>query len=542
MDQVTEFFSGIFDTSQWPPRWHCGRWSDFHGWLYIISDLMIFSAYFAIPVIILRYVARRTNTRFHKIYFLFAAFILACGFTHLLDAVSFWYPYYRFSALVRLFTGVVSWVTVYYLFKMLPVAFSLRTAEELQAEVDQRRKAEEDLKFRIKLLNDAQEIARLGHWEWNIPANKITWSDNLYRIYGLQPRDTGISYDEYVQCIHPDDRAHVRSHIEQVMATGMFEDFYHRIITPSGEMKIMHARGEVITDGDGRIIRMMGTGQDITHQENTEQALLIKSSELEKKNAELEKFAYIASHDLQEPLRKIRTFISRLQDDSIEPGSDRSKLYMEKVVNAAERMHNLVDDILNFSRLSAGEVRLEPTDLNQVLATVLGDMEVVIEQYGAIVQSDNLPVIEANITQMTQLFQNLISNAIKFRKEDVPPFIRVTSELLTGPQIKAPDHILAHYKFAGWRESRQWTQERFWSITVTDNGIGFDVAYAERIFEAFQRLDTVHEGTGIGLAICKKIVENHNGYIRAESAQDKGARFIIVLPVSQANFEHETMT
>ncbi|WP_240609322.1 hypothetical protein [Flavipsychrobacter stenotrophus] len=131
MDQVVEFFSGILDTSSWPPRWHCGRWTDFHGWLYIISDLLVFSAYFTMPVLIVRYIAKQTSARFHKIYFLFAAFILACGFTHLLDAITFWHPVYRLSAIARFITGIISWVTVYYLIRLLPTAFSLKTAAEL---------------------------------------------------------------------------------------------------------------------------------------------------------------------------------------------------------------------------------------------------------------------------------------------------------------------------------------------------------------------------------------------------------------------------
>ena len=135
MNQVTEFFSKLFDDSGFPPRWHCGKWTDFHGWLYIISDLMIWGAYFAIPTIIIRYITRKQEARFQRVYFLFASFILACGTTHLLDAITFWYPAYRLNALVRFGTGVVSWLTVFHLVKLLPVAFSLKTAEQLESEV-----------------------------------------------------------------------------------------------------------------------------------------------------------------------------------------------------------------------------------------------------------------------------------------------------------------------------------------------------------------------------------------------------------------------
>lgn len=146
MDQVLDFFRNLFDSSDWPPRWHCGKWSEFHGWLYIISDLLIWSAYFAIPIVIIKYISRKKNIQFTKLYFLFAAFILACGATHFLDAVAFWIPVYRLSALVRFITGVISWVTVFYLVKRLPVIFSLRSQSALEAEIAERKKTEQALK------------------------------------------------------------------------------------------------------------------------------------------------------------------------------------------------------------------------------------------------------------------------------------------------------------------------------------------------------------------------------------------------------------
>ena len=142
MNPVTEFFKKLFDSSDWPARWHCGRWTDFHGWLYIISDLLVWSAYFSIPLVIIRYISKKQNIRFVRLYFLFAAFIMACGTTHFIDAVSFWVPAYRLNALVRLITGILSWTTVFYLVKFLPVAFSLKSQKELESEIEQRISAE----------------------------------------------------------------------------------------------------------------------------------------------------------------------------------------------------------------------------------------------------------------------------------------------------------------------------------------------------------------------------------------------------------------
>ncbi|MBC7886576.1 MAG: PAS domain S-box protein [Ferruginibacter sp.] len=146
MNQLIDFFSKIFNSADWPPRWHCGKWSGFHGWLYIISDLLIWSAYFTIPLLIIKYITRKTDSQFIKLYFLFAAFILACGATHFLDALAFWFPLYRLNALVRLITGIISWVTVFYCIRYLPLAFTLRSQKTLEKEIDQRKGAEVEIR------------------------------------------------------------------------------------------------------------------------------------------------------------------------------------------------------------------------------------------------------------------------------------------------------------------------------------------------------------------------------------------------------------
>lgn len=157
MEQITDFFARLFDTADWPARWHCGIWSDFHGWLYLISDLMIWAAYFAIPAVIIRFITRKTDPLFTRLYFLFAAFILACGSTHFLDALAFWHPLYRLSALVRFGTGAISWVTVYYIVQYMPIASKLRSHQELEAEIAQRQAAEVTLE---RLNADLEEKVR----------------------------------------------------------------------------------------------------------------------------------------------------------------------------------------------------------------------------------------------------------------------------------------------------------------------------------------------------------------------------------------------
>src|ERR1022692_1564466 len=159
MSQVIEFFQKLFDSSDWPPRWHYGRWTEFHGWLYVISDLLIWAAYFTIPIVIIRYISKKHGLRFIRLYFLFAAFILACGATHFLDALAFWVPAYRLNALFRLITAATSWATVFYLVKYLPVVFSLRPQKELEAEIELRKRSEEKFKGLLEAAPDAMIIA-----------------------------------------------------------------------------------------------------------------------------------------------------------------------------------------------------------------------------------------------------------------------------------------------------------------------------------------------------------------------------------------------
>ncbi|WP_207492750.1 sensor histidine kinase [Aridibaculum aurantiacum] len=539
MSQVIEFFQKLLDTADWPPRWHCGNWTDFHGWMYIISDLMIWAAYFAIPLIILRYITRRRDIRFHKIYFLFAGFILACGSTHLLDAIIFWFPAYRLSALVRVLTATISWLTVFSLIKLLPTAFSLRTAEELESEIDQRQKAEAELQVKNNLLNEAQDIAKMGYWQWNVADNKVIWSNSLYKIYGVQPvNNGGLSYEEFLSMVHPDDREYVSANIKEAFEKKEFKEYFHRIVLPDGSVKTMLSKGEIMLDANNQVHMMMGTGQDVTEMKRTEHELVIKTQELQETNMELQNFAYIASHDLQEPLRKIHTFTNMLHKGYDHLIDERGKTFMQKIMQSSSRMQKLIDDILYFSQFNSSKYSFEQVDMEQVLQEVKTDIELTIEDTKAVIQSDKLPVIEANYTQVRQLFQNLLTNALKFRKEGVTPEIKITCKYMQGNMVyedlvntsPANNQLLMSPLF--------WQHQKFVQVKVIDNGIGFESEYAEKIFGIFQRLHgkSAYEGTGIGLAICKKIVENHHGVIKAEAVPGEGATFTITLPVSQQNY------
>ncbi len=253
------------------------------------------------------------------------------------------------------------------------------------------------------------------------------------------------------------------------------------------------------------------------------QELSVYSDELARSNRELEDFAFVASHDLQEPLRKIRAFGNRIESGYGDVIDERGKDFLARMLNAAERMSMLISDLLSFSRVSTRGKDFVDVELNTIFSGVLGDLEIAIEEKSAQVNVADMPGIRGDKSQLEQLFLNLISNALKFQPADVAPVIDIACNELTSDEQST---LLKSDEY-------QWIK-----ITVTDNGIGFEQSFAEKIFAPFQRLHgrSEYKGTGIGLAVCRRIVERHNGTIAATSEPGKGAKFDIILPLDSEPF------
>ncbi|MDX2213449.1 MAG: PAS domain S-box protein [Oculatellaceae cyanobacterium bins.114] len=271
-----------------------------------------------------------------------------------------------------------------------------------------------------------------------------------------------------------------------------------------------------LQDDQSRIYRLIGTSLNITDRKRIELELRQLTLRLEASNRELQDFASVASHDLQEPLRKIQAFGDRLRAKYAEVLTDEGQDYLQRMQNAAKRMQTLINDLLTFSRVTTKAQPFMPVNLTAIVRDVLCDLEIQIQRVGARLELGDLPTIDADPLQMRQLFQNLISNALKFHGQ-ASPIVQINAQI----QPMNSD-----------RPFSQGTQHQC-EITVSDNGIGFDEKYLDRIFTVFQRLHnhSEYEGTGVGLAICRKIVERHGGQIQAHSAPGQGAAFVVTLPV-----------
>ena len=293
------------------------------------------------------------------------------------------------------------------------------------------------------------------------------------------------------------------------------------VLSDAGDKRLLLTSKLPLRDQTGKIIGLVGIGRDITERKHAEDAL--RSSEeklrqsatqLERSNHELQDFAYVASHDLQEPLRKIVVFGERLKDKKIDDLGPEARDYLERMQKAAARMQTLINDLLTFSRVTTKARPFTSVNLAEVAADVVNDLEGRIEQVkGRVEIVGTLPVIDAEALQMRQLLQNLMGNALKFRRPEEPPVVKVAAEIVSGPGTPP---------------------QQLCKLTVSDNGIGFDEKYLDRIFNVFQRLHTrnEYEGTGMGLAITRKIVLYHGGEITAKSTLGQGATFIVTLPVS----------
>lgn len=401
-------------------------------------------------------------------------------------------------------------------------------ASKIARDITDQKRGELLLRLGEERFRIAVASTQLGVWEVDLRSGQVTCSDECRNILGL---DIGAvaSLRSLEALLHPVGNTRALLQLKSLVQDNSGKDYdaVHRIVRPADqEQRWVRVRGSYFHGRDGRPERLLGTLLDITTEKEAELLLentvqqrtveLLRSNErLGKSNRDLEEFAYIASHDLQEPLRKIQTFIDMIREN---PGDVQAfDKYFEKISASARRMSTLIRDVLNYSRLSYSEGMTGDTDLNEVLGDVLSDFESAITERGAQVTLGQMPVIMGEASQLRQLFANLLGNALKFSPE--APVIRISQKLITPVEAAIRYSLPEHRAYV--------------HITVEDNGIGIEEQYADKIFAIFKRLHTRQQypGTGIGLAICKKIVENHQGHIFARNKPEGGTAMEVILPV-----------
>ncbi len=379
--QFQSFFSNIFNTNDWPARWHCGTWSDFHGWLYIISDLTIWLAYFAIPILLFIILKKRKDIPFLNIFWLFIAFILFCGLTHFIDAIIFWWPAYRLSALLRLFTAVVSVITVFSLFKLLPIVFGLRTQDELEVEIEERKKAEEE----TRLLVIRQEATK----------------------------------------------------------------------------NLMNKKDE---------------------------------------------FMSIASHELKTPITTLKSSLQLLQRlISVNEDAETPKMLIDKAVRQTGKLTNIINDLLDVTKIQAGKIVLKRTDFNllDLLNENIEECKLEESKHQINIVCDADLMVNADRHRLDQVLCNLITNAIKY-----------------SPDANRIDVIVEK---AGNEKVK---------VCVMDHGIGIPKDQKGEVFERFHRVESTSQnfsGIGLGLYISSEIIKHHGGEIGVDTELGKGSTFWFTL-------------
>lgn len=648
MEGLVDFFRRLLDDSGWPPRWHCGVWTDFHGWLYIISDLLIWSAYFAIPVVIIKFISRKQDAKFIRLYFLFAAFILACGATHFLDAVAFWLPFYRLNALMLAITGVLSWLTVYYIVKYLPAAISLRPMKALEEEVQRRQKAELEIRqlnadldskisartaeiseykyaldqssivaitdqkgiirhvndnfcriskySREELIGQDHRIINSGYHPasyirnlWVTIANGRIWkgelknrardgsiywvdttivpflsaegkpvqyiairaditerkkaeeqqallasiinsSDEAIFSIGLDRKITswnhgaaslfGYSPDQIlgkdITILIPSDRKTEEDLIlnEITQGDGM-EHFETERLRRDGVTLEISLNVSPLRDLDGKIIGASKIARNITELKKAQKSIAELNLSLEQKvadrteqlrilNSELEAFTYSVSHDLRAPLRIIDGFASMLVSDHAEKLDAEGQRVLQVIMTNAKKMGQLIDDLLNLSHLGRKEIVTSRVDMNRLVQSAIDEQLGTYPDREKDITVDSLLPASCDHNLILRVWGNFISNALKYSAKQKAPAIHISS----------------------------WQNGVDIVYAVKDNGVGFDMKYADKLFGVFQRLHraTDYEGTGVGLALAQRIVNKHSGRIWAESAPGEGATFYFSLP------------
>lgn len=536
-------------TEGFMPHGHCYLWQPDLLMLHTISDAVIVLSYYSIPIGLTVLINKRRDLSFDYMFALFAIFIFACGTTHVLQIWNIWHSNYYLEGMIKAVTAAASLLTAVILWPLLPRVISLPSPTQMAAatqllreEVERRQQSEhqlfvlnQELEQRVSLRTKElqQSKDKLEHEV----QQRIDVEQRLLEIIEATPNGLLVINSNGIV-----ERANHQAENIFGYARGELHGLAIESLVPSKYRG--HHVGDRQRYTEAPAKRAMGAGRDlfgqrkngtevpleiglnpisqragseiiasvvdVSYRKRAEHQIRAKADALMRNNEELQQFAFIASHDLREPLRKILSFSNLLTTGRYGNFDDKGSEFITYITDAANRMQELLDSLLSYSRVTSKARPFKQVDLNAVVASVLDDMQLVINEKSAKVECKTLATLDADGVQLRQLFQNLLSNSLKYSRAGVSPLVCIAGE------PAAPDS---------------------YRITFTDNGIGFEQQYASQIFEVFKRLHGrgAYPGTGMGLAIVRKIVDRHGGSILAYGNPGIGSSFEILLPLHQEN-------
>ena len=397
---------------------------------------------------------------------------------------------------------------------------------QINSDVKKLKKVNSELSFLNYTFNKAEKFAGISHWKYNVEQQKFSFSDNFWStVDGFDSNlEDGIS--QVLKSVHPEDKSKVIATYSNSFTQLLPTSIIFRIFSGVDELRYIKAVGSYVENDEGEHIKV-AVNYDITEQYAANIAMEKSNANLQTINDELESFNNIVSHDMQEPLRKIQMFISRIDKDELKKLSPATQSYFDKISFSANRMQNLMIDLVNYSQSVKGEKIFEKVDLNSHVAKVIAMLPLEIEEQKVKIEVGDLPEIIGLPFQLQQLFLNLISNSIKFGKENTTNLIEIYVEEIKDNEVK--DGIM-------------FSSNDFYKIIVSDSGIGFEQQFATKLFKLFRTLkkNSQQKGTGIGLAICKRVMDNHHGFIFAKGVIDEGSKFILYFPKNISTNRNDT--
>ena len=499
-----EFLNWLFIPGNFMPHGYCYLWAPGLVWLHVISDSLIFLAYMAIPCTLLHIVRRRKDLPFNWMFVCFGVFIVACGLTHAMEVWNIWHAMYWLAGLVKAVTAAASVLTAILLVQLVPQALKFpsvsdlhRVNETLTLQGAAVRASE--VKFR-GILESAPDAMVIADAQGRIAlVNAETERLFGYRRDELVGQSVEILVPQRFRGNHPLHRQGYTAHPRNRL---MGEGLELRGLRKDATEFPVEISLSPLESPEG--ILVTAAIRDITGRKKSEKDLTKTVGELKRSNDELQQFAYVASHDLQEPLRMVASYTQLLAQRYKGRLDSDADEFIAYAVDGSNRMQAMIQDLLAYSSAGTNGKVLREISGEQALKEALTNLRATIEESGAVVTHDALPAVTTYDTQLAQIFQNLVGNAIKYHGPEVPR-VHVSATTNDGKE---------------------------WIFSVRDNGMGIDPQYFERIFILFQRLHgrKEFEGTGIGLAICKKIVERLGGRIWVESQPQKGSTFYFALP------------